>query len=302
MIKVAVLTPDPADLSYASQWPGVLERLSDALAQACIELHPTPWTDHVDTVQGLEGFALVLPVVAWGYHRDHAHWIKACALWEAHKLPVANPAQVIGWNSDKSYLARLAAKGVTIPPTLFIDEVTPEAIEAAFAQFGVATLIIKPTISAGAWKTLKIEAGDDLAAAAAAAPDGAAMIQPFLPTIATEGETSLLFFGGQFSHAVNKRPGHEGEFRIQVQFGGQYQALTHVPEDAMALALKTLQAINEPLLYARIDMVPDEAGTWHLMEAELIEPDFYLAAAPKAGTRFGQAVADRLKATPSAAG
>ena len=44
------------------------------------------------------------------------------------------------------------------------------------------------------------------------------MIQPYLPSIETEGETSLLFFGGRFSHAVNKRP-VPGEFRIQVQFG-----------------------------------------------------------------------------------
>ena len=296
MTEVAVLTPDPSDLSYASQWPGVLERLSEALASAGITARPTPWTDHVDSPDGLKPYPLVLPVIAWGYHRDHGRWLDACAAWQAAGLPLANPARVLGWNSDKTYLARLAERGVTIPPTLFVDQVTPEAIEAAFARFSVATLIVKPTISAGAWKTLKIEAGDDLSAAVAQAPAGPAMIQPFVPTIATEGETSLLFFGGRFSHAVNKRPGTEGEFRIQVQFGGQYRALNTVPEAAMALALRTLEAIDEPLLYARIDMVPDLAGQWCLMEAELIEPDFYLAAAPDAGPRFARAVAERLRA------
>lgn len=295
MTTVAVLTPDPADLSYANQWPNVLEHLSKGLTAAGIKVHPTAWTDHVDSVDGLMGFDLILPLITWGYYTDHPKWLKACTLWEASGLPFANPARVIAWNSDKSYLGRLAAKGIAIPPTIFCDEVTPEAIETAYTQFSTPTLIVKPTVSAGAWKTLKIEAGDDLVAALELAPSGPAMIQPFMPTIGTEGETSLLFFGGSFSHAVNKRPGAEGEFRIQVQYGGQYQALSSVPDAAMTLALKTLEAIDEPLLYARIDMVPDETGQWCLMEAELIEPDFYLAAAPEAGNRFGQAVATRLK-------
>jgi glutathione synthase/RimK-type ligase-like ATP-grasp enzyme len=295
MTKVAVLTPNPTDLSYAGQWPDVLARLSEGLTSAGIEVHPTPWTDHVDSLEGLEGYDLILPVITWGYHRDHKLWLKACALWEASDLPFHNPARVIQWNSDKAYLARLAAKGVTIPPTLFTDTVTPEAVEAAFAQFNAPTLIVKPTVSAGAYRTLKIEAGDNLVTALSEATKGPAMIQPFLPTIASKGETSLLFFGGAFNHAVNKRPGADGEFRIQVQFGGLYQALDTVPEGAMTLALKTLEAIGEPLLYARIDMVPDDKGQWCLMEAELIEPDFYLAAAPEAGLRFGEAVRALLK-------
>lgn len=298
MTKVAVLTPNPSDLSYAGQWPDVLARLSESLTSAGIEVHPTPWTDHVDNIEGLKDFDLILPVITWGYHRDHDLWLKACSLWESSGLPFSNPARVIQWNSDKSYLARLAAKGVTIAPTVFTDAITPQAVEAAFAQFSTPALIVKPTISAGAYRTLKIEAGDNIATALNEATCGPAMIQPFMPTIATMGETSLLFFGGRFSHGVNKRPGSEGEFRIQVQFGGLYQALDTVPEGAMTLALKTLEAINEPLLYARIDMVPDDQGQWSLMEAELIEPDFYLAAAPDAGLRFGEAVIKRLKQAP----
>jgi glutathione synthase/RimK-type ligase-like ATP-grasp enzyme len=119
------------------------------------------------------------------------------------------------------------------------------------------------------------------------------MIQPYLPTIESEGETSLLYFGGRLSHAVNKRP-ITGEFRIQVQFGGQYVALPEPPAGALALAEKTLAAIDEDLLYARIDMARDAEGGWLLMEAELIEPDFYLGSAPEGGARFAAAVRARL--------
>jgi len=110
----------------------------------------------------------------------------------------------------------------------------------------------------------------------------------------TEGETSLLFFGGRFSHAVNKRP-VPGDFRIQVQFGGTYTSVTP-PADALAFAEKVLASVDEPLLYARIDLARDAAGQWVLMEAELIEPDFYLKNDPRSGAGFGEAVRALLDA------
>ncbi|MET4684135.1 ATP-grasp domain-containing protein [Brevundimonas faecalis] len=294
MTEVAVLTPDPADPSYIALWPGVLDRLSNALAGAGITARPTPWTDHVESAHGLTAFPLVLPLIAWGYHRDHENWMQACATWADAGAPLANPAEVLSWNSDKRYLARLAEKGVAIPPTIWSDHVDAGVVEAAFAATGARQLVVKPTVSGGAWRTLRVSAGDRLEEVLTEAPVGGAMIQPFLPGVVTEGETSLLFFGGELSHVVNKRPGHAEEFRIQVQYGGQYQRLDRAPEGALALAERTLAAIDEDLLYARIDVAPDPDGNWVLMEAELIEPDFYLDAAPEAGARFGRAVAERL--------
>ena len=121
------------------------------------------------------------------------------------------------------------------------------------------------------------------------------MIQPYLSTIEHEGETSMLFFGGRLSHVVVKRP-VPGEFRIQVQYGGTYTRLEQAPRGALALALDTLAAIEAPLLYARVDAVPDADGRWMLMEAELIEPDFYLGVDPGRGAAFATAVRDRLAA------
>jgi hypothetical protein len=149
--------------------------------------------------------------------------------------------------------------------------------------------VVKPRVSGGAHKTLRLSRGE----AMVGAPEGPAMIQPYLPSIETEGETSLLFFGGRLSHVVNKRP-VPGEFRVQVQYGGGYVALPEPPAAALALAERTLKAIGEDLLYARIDMAPDAEGGWLLMEAELIEPDFYLASAPEGGQRFAEAVRARL--------
>lgn len=289
MIRIAVLTPDPADPSYAGQWPGVLARLSECLMLEGVEAVPSPWTDHVEDASGLSGFPLILPVVAWGYHRDHARWLKACATWAAADLPVANPPSVLAWNSDKTYLGRLADKGVPIPPTVWTEGVTADQVAAAFADTGAPQLIVKPTVSGGAWRTLRLSPGD----AMTDPPAGGAMIQPYLPVIESEGETSLLFFGGRLSHVVNKRPVN-GDFRIQVQYGGLYTPLPQPPAGSVDLAEQVFSAIDEPLLYARIDMVPDGNGGWLLMEAELIEPDFYLAHDPARGAGFAHAVRTRL--------
>lgn len=285
MTQIAVLTPDPSDPSYAGQWPGVLERLQAALATEGITVEPMAWTDHVEDGSALNAFPLVLPLIVWGYHRDHARWVKACATWEAAGVRMLNPPSVLTWNSDKSYLRRLAERGVAMPQTQWVEGVTQADVDAAFDRFGTGTVVVKPRVSGGAWQTLRLSRGETMQGA----PEGPAMIQPYLPSIETEGETSLLIFGGRLSHVVNKRPVN-GDFRIQVQYGGQYVALPEPPEGAWDLAQQTLAAIDEDLLYARIDMARGPAGGWLLMEAELIEPDFYLGSAPEGGRRFAQAV------------
>lgn len=290
MTRIAILTPNPEDLSYASHWPGVLSRLSDALALEGITARPHPWTDHDSAPGALVDYPLIVPVIVWGYHREPARWAAACRTWAAAELPLANPARVVGWNADKSYLGRLAERGVAIPPTIYGEDIDAEQVRQAQARFD-GEVIVKPVISGGAWRTLRLGPGDDLSDL----PPGQAMIQPFLPAIESEGELSLLFFGGELSHAVRKRPS-PGDFRIQVQFGGLYAPEPDPPAEALELARATLAAIDEALLYARIDMVRDPAGRWVLMEAELIEPDFYLDQAPDQGRAFARAVRARLAA------
>jgi len=288
MTRVAILTPDPADAAYTALWTKVLARLQSALDIAGIEAVPTPWTEHVDDAAALRDYAKVLPLLAWNYHLDPVRWLRACATWQREHVPMANPASVLAWNSDKRYLSELAARGVAIPPTTFTDDLSQDVIDRAFADTDAGELIVKPAISGGAWKTQRLRRGD----AVEAAPGTTMLIQPYLPGIESEGETSLLYFGGRFSHAVNKRP-VAGEFRIQEQYGGVYSPVSPLA-GAVALAEQVLAAIDEPLLYARIDMVPDADGRWLLMEAELIEPDFYLGVDPARGAGFARALQEMV--------
>ncbi len=292
MTQVAILTPDITDASYGELWPKVLARLQRALDGVGITTTPTPWTWHIDDAAGLQDYARVLPLLTWGYHQDHARWLRACRTWEQADLPLANPAQVLAWNSDKRYLGTLAERGIAIPATTWTDHLTRGQLDAMFDATGADELILKPSVSGGAWKTRRLRRGDAIDAIS----DGSTMmLQPYLPSIETRGETSLLFFGGHLSHVVNKRP-VPGEFRVQEEFGGQYRVLGTPPVGALALAEQVLAAIDTPLLYARIDTVPDADGRWLLMEAELIEPDFYLGKDPRQGAGFAQALREAIDA------
>jgi glutathione synthase/RimK-type ligase-like ATP-grasp enzyme len=289
MTDIVILTPNPEDPSFAGQWPGVLERLVTVLAEGGLTARPEAWTDHIDRADGLVGADLVMPLVAWGYHRDHARWMKACATWQAADVRMLNPATVLAWNSDKSYLKRLGEAGLPIPATIWSEQVTPGQVAAAFDALGTDELVVKPRVSGGGWQTTRLKRGEALTET----PDGPALIQPFIAALESEGELSLLFFGGRFSHAVRKRP-RAGEFRIQVQFGGLYAPEPDPDPVALDLAERVLATVEEDLLYARIDLARGPDGQWLLMEAELIEPDFYLNHAPDGGKAFAAAVAARV--------
>ena len=289
MPRVVILTPASGNNDHPELWRKVLQRLQDALAAVGIDAVGSPWVEHVDDARDLQQADGVLPLLAWGYHKEQARWLQACVEWARQGVPMANPPRVLSWNSDKRYLQQLATQDVAIPPTTFTDTVSMEVVDRVVAETGAGELIIKPAVSAGAWKTQRVQRGQPVEAS-----EGVPMLlQPYLPAIETAGETSLLYFGGVFSHAVTKRP-VSGEFRIQEEFGGIYELLATPPAGGAALAEQVLAAVGEPLLYARIDMVPDHDGRWLLMEAELIEPDFYLGADPAGGQRFAHALQDWL--------
>ena len=114
------------------------------------------------------------------------------------------------------------------------------------------------------------------------------MIQPFLPSIATEGEYAVILFGGAYSHSVVKRP-KSGDFRVQSQYGGT-TVDCQPPAGGIALARAALAAAPARASYARVDMVPDRAGNLMIMELELVEPALFLDHALDGGGRFADAI------------
>jgi glutathione synthase/RimK-type ligase-like ATP-grasp enzyme len=277
--NICILTPAP---DYYEDWS---VPAADYCRLLSADIAFRPWTDPGD----LSGFDLIMPLLAWGYQRDCPAWFALLEQLEA--LPVANPAAVLRWNSDKAYLLELEAKGVAIVPTLMRGALNDAALETARDIFGSPQLVVKPPISGGADGTYLIGPSDPLPAEALGQR---MLIQPFLPAITAEGELSLFYFGGHYSHAISKHPA-EGDFRVQEQFGGQESA-AGAPADAKALAEAALAATQKlqdckPLAYARIDMLRDEDAAFRLMELELIEPSLFLKFASDNGAMFASTIA-----------
>ena len=267
--------------------------LAAALLRLGIEPVACTWSDpQVDWAS----FDAVLIRTTWDYFQRYDEFLR----W-LDRLPVRtiNPRPLLRWNSDKRYLLELAEHGVDIVPARVA---AAAELSVVLGQMRGQDVVVKPTVSGGAWNTVRGIAGSaEFEGKVASLPaDGDYLVQAFVPEVARDGEWSLLFFDGEFSHAVLKRAA-TGDFRVQSQFGGSLEAVA--PDAGMlASARKALAATAElgytDQAYARVDGVMVD-GRFRLMELEMIEPALVLAGRPEAAQRFAQLLQRRLERTPA---
>ena len=290
-MKLAVLIPE-AD--YSADWRWAYDVEAGALAAPGAEVSPIVWSEAFDAAE----FDLVLPLVAWGYHKHFDRWLEVLDRLEKQCARVQNPVPLLRWNSDKAYLAELYEKGVPVVPTEVAESLDDHSLTQFRAHLGCADLVVKPPVSASAYLTFPIRSGELL-------PDSVRgrrmMVQPWLESITTTGEWSLLFFDGQLSHALSKVP-TPGEFRVQPEYGGIIRRC-EPPSGSEEVARAALAAAPAPALYARVDLVIGNRGTFEVMELELIEPALWLTEAPEAASLFARSVlraAERASEKPLA--
>jgi len=191
---------------------------------------------------------------------------------------VWNPPAVLRWNSHKGYLRDLAARGVPIVPTRWLERGTPVGLARLLRDAAWSDAVVKPAVSAsahGTWRTSFETASADQRQLDELLRAGDVMVQPFMSEVRDAGEWSFLFLGGRFSHAVLKRPGAgAGDYRVQWEFGGTADAMVP-PGNLVADAEAVMTAVPGNPLYARVDGV-ERDGRLVLMELELIEPHLFL--------------------------
>jgi glutathione synthase/RimK-type ligase-like ATP-grasp enzyme len=266
-MKLAVLTPAP---DYRAEWRWAYDVEAAALERGGMTVEACAWNAGGD----LAGFDLILPLVAWGYHQRVAEWQAWLDEAESAGLPLANPAPLLRWNSDKAYLAELCTAGVPTVPSMMIESLDQRSLEKARAQFG-EEIVIKPLVSASAYGTHRVGRDDPLPEAVR----GWRMLaQPWLRSITDSGEWSLIYFDGRFSHAVAKVP-RAGEFRVQPEHGGNISGCDP-PPGAREIADAALAQAPTPSTYARVDLVRGNEGALQVIELELIEPALWLEHAP----------------------
>src|SRR5215472_4190912 len=246
-----------------------------AFAARGMEIVPVVWTEPMP--ERLD--ALVLRST-WDYHLHLPEFLRWVAQVEARGLPLWNPPSTVRWNVDKAYLAEVEARGARIVPTRFAARGSRTSLLALMLEAGWTEAVVKPSVSGGAFETWRAHRTPENGARFAqqlAQMD--CLVQPLVPELLTDGEWSLLFFEGRYSHAVLKRPGPE-DFRVQEEFGGIFAAAQPPPE-VVADAARALEAAGRETLYARVDGVVRGVGL-ELMELELVEPTLFLEASPGA--------------------
>ncbi len=262
------------------------------LAQRNIQADPAIWND---ASRNWSLYDAVVIRSCWDYHlqpEKFLHWIAAL---EALNVPVFNSPDIIRWNTDKTYLRDLETKGSAVVPTLWPEAGNRLSLDDTLREMAWPKVVVKPRISATAYRTQLVTFENAISAQALfddLRHGPGVMVQKFMDAIATDGEWSLMFFAGAFSHAVIKRP-KPGDFRVQNDFGGTARP-ADPPPHVLAAATQAVESVP-PTIYARVDGVIDE-GQFHLMELELIEPALFLLEHPAAPARFADAIARLLAA------
>ena len=287
-------------LATAAEFPDLDEdgpALIAALAERGAQAGPVVWTaQDVDW----STYDVVVVRATWDYAPRRAEFV-AWAHRVAGVTRLANPAPVLDWNTDKTYLRALAGAGLPVVPT---DWLVPGDVFCAPVQ---GEYVVKPAVSAGSKDTNRYRAGehDEVAAAHVAGLLGAGrtvMVQPYLHEVDAAGETALLFTGGEFSHAIRKGPlltaamdpvaGAYKEEAIEPREPSTRER--EVAEAVLDLLATVSPAGRSDLAYARVDLVPDHDGEPTLLELELTEPSMFLvhdgAGGALAAGRFADAI------------
>jgi glutathione synthase/RimK-type ligase-like ATP-grasp enzyme len=264
------------------------ELLASALWEQDCEARTVAW-DEPEVEWG--DFDLCLIRSTWDYHEKHCEFLDWTRQVEA-TTALQNRAGLIAWNSEKTYLRELAKRGVRTVPTVWVSRDSRLELEGILAGTGWAEAVVKPVVDLGARNLHRARADEGSAALETVLQRGGAMVQPFLPSLEEQGELSLIYVEGRFTHAVRKRPA-PGDFRVQSLWGGTVSR--EEPSDAeVELAESALAEFKEAPLYARVDLVAGPGGEPCLIELELIEPNLYLAHHPPAATALAEAALLRI--------
>jgi O-ureido-D-serine cyclo-ligase len=281
-----------------------LAPLDAALRAAGAEVAIVDWDDAAFDWRGVDAAVLRSP---WDY-TDRPVDFLAWATRTAAQTRLLNPPDVLRWNTDKHYLADLAQDGVAIVPSTFVEPGAEarEALADFLAAQACAEFVIKPCIGAGS-RDAQRHARDASDTAQAhlsrlLASGRSALLQPYLERVDEQGETALVFFDGEYSHAIRKGPLlRRGEGSTEALFAAE-DIRARTPSDAeRTLAQRALTAIPfaGPLAYARIDLIHDVDGSPRLLELELAEPSLFFAHAPESATRFAATLLRRAQSVGS---
>ena len=274
--------------------------LTAALEEAGAQSQIVDWDDEkADWAR----FDLVVPRSAWDYAERLPEFL-AWAWRVARLTTLVNPVPVVRWNTDKHYLGELARAGAPVVPTWYVEpgEDAARRLDELLAADACRELVVKPAVGAGSRDARRHARGSRAGILAHIGPlltaGRSVMLQPYLESVDTSGETALMYIDGRFSHAIRKgallpaagAPPTAGLFAPE-------EIVARTPgADELAAAERILRAAPfERLTYARVDLLRDPTGAPRLLELELTEPSLFLAHAPGSAGRFATALLEYVR-------
>ncbi|WP_159879546.1 ATP-grasp domain-containing protein [Aquitalea denitrificans] len=290
LTKQTLLDLDPTD------WYSKQVHREDGLVVAALQkqgLHVTrkAWDDPDFDWQQTRS---ILFRTTWDYFDRYAEfslWLKKVA----GQIVLFNSAGLIDWNIDKHYLQWIEEKGINVVNTHYIEKGDARTLAQCLAENSWADAILKPVISGSARHTYRTrpENTQQLECIFAELIQQEAMLlQPFQHAILHQGEISLMVIDGQFSHAIRKTP-QAGDFRVQDDHGGSVHPHTATIEEQQ-FAEQAVAAVPFDVLYARVNIIRDNAGQLAIMELEMIEPELFFRYKPEAADNLASGLIRRL--------
>ena len=250
------------------------------------EVHVVAWREARDW----NVFDAVYICVPWDYPQHADEFMAVLESIDASRARLCNPMSIVRWNLDKAYLRDIEARGDRIVPSAWYDDFDAALVPGFFAAHGVDTVVIKPNVGGNAVDTYVLHDpvdADTVALLERTFSGRRFVVQPFIANIRTEGEYSLFFFNGEYSHAILKVP-KAGDFRVQEEHGADIIP-ARPPAELLEVGRKVFSHVQPLPAYGRGDWVRGPDGRFLLMELELIEPSLYLRTDPGAAARFARA-------------
>lgn len=230
----------------------------------------------------------------WDYQDDVEAFLACLQRIDASSAQLQNSLKIVEWNISKRYLRDLQNQGINIVPTLWFDSFSLAELQLGFSYFNTSEIVLKPLVSANADHTYRLtpeNLNNQVEQLQAVFAQREFMLQPFLSGIVDEGEYSLFYFAGHYSHSILKQPG-AGDFRVQEEHGGKLKSIQPC-EEMLTTARHCLAALPADVLYARVDLVRHKKE-FAVIEIELIEPSLYFNMDTSSPQRFVDAFIEML--------
>lgn len=288
MKKAAFLTTDNLDGFVTDD-----ELLREPLETIGWTVQPVSWrAKNIDW----NAFDIVIIRTPWDYQNDYRAFLTVLENIERSSAQLENGIELVRWNIRKTYLRDLEARGIDIVSTIWGTGLDATRLCSLFIELHTGELVLKPTISANADYTFRLSlqsVDGQLSELESVFGKREWMAQPFMERIIDEGEFSLMYFTGSFSHCILKTP-KPGDFRVQEEHGATITAVLAEPA-LIADGNRVLTVLGGNPLYARADFVRTCHNDFALMELELIEPALYFRMDPSSPRRFAQALERHMR-------